>query len=337
MNLTDKALTRTAAKVREHLAAQRTQPASQLLAGLDSILHHTERLARARTKLALCIEKSMSAAQECVRQELASIISTLARELTALAGLAERKAQRMVSLREIIAELQQIGDEFPEWSFSPKAGCLSATTGPIELEGIYLGRFSIQLRLKRPSAATVASPLSVEALEPHPAASDPHVRHPHVQGTSLCAGEATVPLRTALESGRLCDFFMMVRSVLTTYNPESPYVKLEEWDGVACYECGFMASGDDLYWCDCCQRDFCSECFGSCAGCDASLCTGCLSLCSGCELPFCESCMGSCTECGKPFCGSCLEDGLCESCADQEGEEDAEERAQSQACSRSHA
>ncbi len=43
-----------------------------------------------------------------------------------------------------------------------------------------------------------------------------------------------IRIRTALEQGRLCDFFSLVRSILNTYSPDSPYVSLYDWCGVAC-------------------------------------------------------------------------------------------------------
>ncbi len=41
----------------------------------------------------------------------------------------------------------------------------------------------------------------------------------------------------ALTEGRLLDFFMIVRQVLQTYSPDSPYVSLDDWYGRQCSDC----------------------------------------------------------------------------------------------------
>ena len=71
----------------------------------------------------------------------------------------------------------------------------------------------------------------------------------------------------ALAGGRICDFFLLVRSVLTCYNPDSAYVSLDNWHGVSCYECGYTTCPDDLSYCTTCDRDFCSDCASYCRRC----------------------------------------------------------------------
>ena len=61
------------------------------------------------------------------------------------------------------------------------------------------------------------------ALDPHPAALNDAVTHPHVSDERLCTGDAGAAIQAALAAGRVFDFFTLVRSVLVTYNPESPY------------------------------------------------------------------------------------------------------------------
>ena len=59
----------------------------------------------------------------------------------------------------------------------------------------------------------------VVALDPHPAGSDESVTHPHVRDEQLCAGDAAAAIRSALAGGRICDFFLLVRSVLDRIQP----------------------------------------------------------------------------------------------------------------------
>jgi hypothetical protein len=113
--------------------------------------------------------------------------------------------------------------------------------------------------------------------------------------------------------------------VLTTYNPGSPYVSLDNWQGHPCFECGDTVDEDERYWCSGCDHDLCESCISSCHGCDDSRCRNCLSDCPECEEPTCRECLKHCQTCGASCCRSCLEDGLCPSCQQsQEGEPEHE-------------
>jgi len=222
-----------------------------------------------------------------------------------------------LNLRDITRELEQLADEFGPWSFDSDSHVLSVETEPIDLEGIYLGPFAIQLRLNDLSQASRHQPFEIEALDPHPAAGHDHVTHPHVSDGGLCAGDATTPIVTALLQGRLCDFFLIVRQVLTTYNPGSPYVALDQWDGEPCYDCGYRVEGDCRFFCERCGYDFCDECVGSCICCDVLLCRSCLSTCPQCEEPVCDVCLKACAQCSESCCADCLIDELCPNCHEQ--------------------
>ena len=104
----------------------------------------------------------------------------------------------------------------------------------------------------------------IEALDPHPATESEGVTHPHVRDEMLCTGEASSSISAALEAGRIADFFLIVRSVLTTYNPESPYVSLDNWNGEPCVDCGYYLNDDNRYFCEECEEHFCDECMSGC-------------------------------------------------------------------------
>jgi len=70
----------------------------------------------------------------------------------------------------------------------------------------------------------------------------------------VCEGDGAAAIKAALEEGRLCDFFSMVGSILNTYNPDNPYVALSDWDGVACYECGYVMDYESSYYCTYCDN-----------------------------------------------------------------------------------
>ena len=99
---------------------------------------------------------------------------------------------------------------------------------------LYFGPFEIRLDWRQLGSAT---PYRVVALDPHPAAKDTDVTHPHVQEEQLCEGEGRSAVRAALAEGRLYDFFLLVSQLLHTYGRGSAYVELDNWDGIPCDDC----------------------------------------------------------------------------------------------------
>jgi hypothetical protein len=202
-------------------------------------------------------------------------------------------------------ELRQIEDEFVEFSIDWRKKAVSATTGPITLRDVYLGSFSIQFHWERLLHQPDVSCFDVVALDPHPAAANDRVTHPHVKDRSLCAGDASVPISKALEQGRLADAFCLARSVLEHYNPTSPHVSLDEWEGTDCHDCGRSVRDDDRWCCEGCDCNFCDDCIGNCACCDATRCHGCLMRCDACEESCCARCLESCSGSGQECCRHC--------------------------------
>ena len=240
---------------------------------------------------------------------------------------------------QIAGELIQIEDEFGDWEYRPREQLLKVTTDPIQLDDIRLGPFSINVelnvihRLGNQHGVTGHHPFKVIALEPNTAAGNNHITHPHVSDDRLCTGESTNAVKSALLEGRLADFFLIVRSLLQTYNPDSPYVSLDVWRGTECHECSERVREDDRYYCEDCQHDVCNDCMSSCAACGDSSCYGCLINCKHCEDYHCHGCMKQCSECDQKCCTGCLDEGLCPPCVDykesqQDDIEDIEEQDQ---------
>src|ERR1700678_3940608 len=100
--------------------------------------------------------------------------------------------------------------------------------------------------------------------------------HPHVQSGALCAGDATSPIASALKEGRLADAFLAVNSVLHNYNPSSPYVAIEDWEGTRCSDCECLVDADRRYFCHGCENRVCDECSRCCEVCDDVYCLNCL-------------------------------------------------------------
>jgi hypothetical protein len=152
----------------------------------------------------------------------------------------------------------------------------------------------------------------VVALDPNPAAANNEVFHPHLNGTSLCAGDALVPIQHALEQGRLADAFCLVRSVLNHYNAESSYVGLDRWGGSECHDCGDVVRDDDHVACAACGYEFCLDCSHECVFCRASFCRECLSECAVCEKLCCNECLRACQISRRACCAGCIQ--ACSEC-----------------------
>lgn len=233
------------------------------------------------------------------------------------------------NLADIFAELIQIEQEFGEIKFDSNEKTLSITTEPITLNDIPLGPFEIQLAIDQISKLYSDAPYRIIALEPNPAGSNEDVTHPHVSSERLCEGDGHVAIRSAIEHGRFCDFFTMAINILQTYNPDSPYISLDDWEGASCYDCGSTVSDDDRYYCEYCDRDYCSECSSYCQKCDTTVCLGCAYECPSCNEPVCRNCTAKCGDCEQTFCKDCLdEEGLCQDCQEQRKESENEEQEQ---------
>ncbi|MHC4093222.1 MAG: hypothetical protein ACYSVY_23630 [Planctomycetota bacterium] len=222
---------------------------------------------------------------------------------------------------EVRADLQELANEFEDVGWDRHR--LWVTTESIVLEDVYLGPFQIRLRLDRIANPTAdGDDFDVVAVDPNPAGGNGEVTHPHVSGGRLCQGDATGPIRLAVQQGRLVDFFQLVHSVLRTYNSASPFVRLDEWDGVRCAECGAGVSSEATVCCGACGDDYCDECSSYCPACDETRCAACLIECRGCGESSCDSCLSACEGCSaRGFCGSCLvpcqqceREGFCDLC-----------------------
>jgi hypothetical protein len=222
-------------------------------------------------------------------------------------------------VRDVLEELLQAEEEFEGLRYYPEDQILAVVTDAVELEGVYLGDFEVQLHIPALGDPNFRSLYRVVALDPHPSVRNEAVTHPHISEERLCAGDAGAAIDTALAGGRICDFFILVRSVLTNYNRDSAYVTLENWDGAACHDCGSMMGEDDTYYCTSCDNDFCGECSSCCSRCDETTCLGCLEQCPICEDSVCGSCMTRCPECGERLCRRCREEARCP-CLEEEPE-----------------
>jgi len=289
----------------------------ELLNQLKSLSSCLGEVAVQSRKLAVSVQHSwLYSAQTCC-SSIGRSAEDMSYYLSRLKQLADKPVQEVPKLSAIFEELKQLQQEFGQIDFNKETNTLSVITEPITLQEVYLGPFEIKLELNRLSDFYRSSPYYCVALDPHPAATSEEVTHPHVSNDKLCEGEGYPAIRAALEQGRLCDFFTIVRGILNTYSPDSPYVRLDEWDGTACYDCGHVVDNENSYWCTFCDQSFCEDCSSSCRSCNETVCNSCSQLCAYCEESVCPNCIEECSKCKRLYCSSCLEEGLCPNCKEE--------------------
>ena len=302
--LTIRLLTRLAARLQQ--AWTRLLPGPAPASGLlGSWQEQRRRLESAERLLVSARRRGLLLAQERLRgdwlRHLRRLL-TLGQDLTAQLGAT---TPPVPSPRAFLAELRQLQAEFGSLSVDWRHHALAVTTQSITLQGLALGPFQIALHWDRLVSGSDSSCFEVLALEANPSAADDRVIHPHVRNGHLCAGDANTPMCKALAEGRLADAFWLVHGVLAHYNPGSAHVRLEEWSGAQCHDCGDSLAEDDAYSCEACQESYCPECIGSCEHCRRTRCSGCLERCDCCEGHCCSRCLRSLPESGRSLCPVC--------------------------------
>ena len=274
--------------------------------------------------------------QPGLKEELQRGLRNLTQQIGTLDAFYEVVHYEELSFRHWFEEVEQIHQEFDNVTFVPEEGKLRVETPVITLGEICLGAFVIDFKKK--GYGISIHHFEIEALQPEPASTDAASTHPHVKDGELCAGDAKVPIRAALEAGRLTDAFLLIQSVMQTYNSRSAYVKLDQWYGVACSDCSHTIDPDDSYSCHGCEHPLCDQCYSSCSSCSTTYCPECIQGCSSCKSSYCEACLEPSERNGKPLCRDCRtscgrcgnvvstdeideEQAVCLDCVDEDEEE----------------
>ena len=278
-------------------------------------------------------------------------------------GLANR-VREIRELREPTYQdmLFQARDLFTYYgdSIRYRSGSLTQTTERIEIEGIVLGRFEIQLCL-RDIASDGHKCFRAIALDPNPSSSNCSVTHPNVQDECICFGtDAGSMVGQALKEGRLLSAFMTTNAILNTGGGD-PYVSIEAWDESSEYDThceiceGRFDRENEGAYCDYCSHYVCDNHSSYCeGGCDVACCSSCVhdayfsyvtrdGTTSTRSAGFCDECAGPCDQCGNRWSSQEIKeypgtsDSLCTLCTNKrslddeqrqkEEEESAEEAA----------
>src|ERR1022692_4079445 len=274
------------------------------------------------------------------QDQFCAVLRTLAQSLESMQAKMLLPPQPIPSLKDLLDELQNLDKEFDDVVFDKKP-YFDVRTEPIRLEDIELGRFAIRWHWPRMANGVHSDCFDIIALDPKPAKGSSDVTHPHVRSRSLCVGDAALPLKSALAQGRLTDAFQIIHSVLKTYNKDSAYASLDDWDGVSCWNCGCSTGEDDRSCCDSCEQDVCSDCISSCKHCDRYHCDSCQTRCDVCndsccsrclktsdpsKLSCCKDCLRTCTECEAEVASSEFDNDseLCPTCLENHDSADAD-------------
>jgi len=327
----------TALRLQNYLGRAPEAYHRQLESAAENLAEHARQLQRQVELGRVARDRGWAAAtahvEEAAHHELIQLERAVQQAISQGAAYSSRY-QRMVqpTLRESFEDLRQLQEEFEDVQLELVEGSISVTTEPIELEGVFLGPFEIRLVLDQLGNAADARAFEIIALDPHPAATNESVTHPHVQDQKLCAGDAAATISMSLRAGRLCDAFLAINAVLNTYNPHSPYVALDNWSGIACSDCGAIIDEDEAYYCEGCEQDFCGDCINSCGCCEASRCRGCLEEDRESEVLCCSGCQEHCGECRRMVDTDSFdqESGLCPGCLERRREQEQAETPESE-------
>ncbi len=247
-----------------------------------------------------------------------------------------------ISLRQAIEEIRVISTSWQDVNY--RNGILSLITERIKLqdenEKVELGQFVISLNLCNPMDE---EGLNIKGDGDHN--SDRGYYHPHVSSGMLCTGDGGVLMTNAILQGRLEDYFVVVDTILKTYNHEDSHESLRQWydpereDEFLCEYCddwrdnenaSFCNNCDNTY-CDTCEKGgdychkcdewYCEECSSNCTDCGNVMCDQCAVKCESCQEPHCQSCIRSCCNCAEQYCPACLKaciqcgDNMCDECS----------------------
>jgi len=305
----DKTVLRTALRIHDRLTESEPEPLSvaMLHATANLCLNLGRRIQKAEAR-------GWNAAPQCLRCELETSLDQLRDCVVDVRRwLAPAPPSLVMPVPHIYSDLLALQQEFDDVKIDLHRLKITCRTSPVELEDVYLGPFDIVLYLDGLGSSDT---YEVVAIDPFPAASNDNVTHPHVDGDRLCEGEARASIKNALWQARLFDFFLIVRQTLQTYNPESAYVELGQWNGQRCEDCdGFS---EDMFTCERCAASVCGDCTSDCVGCGSIACSACKTSCAACHDPSCSKCLTPCDTCKDSICQECSNNGQCPECERKE-------------------
>lgn len=285
-------------------------------------LQHQSELLRLQRQAEKAQQRGWWAAAHCVRQELSTRGQWFVNDLQRFViEVQTRSDEPCATVGDIYRDVLALMAEFKYVHVDRPETTVSVVTERIILNEIDLGPFEV---IWNWSLLGEGEELRVVPLEPNPAGENEDVCHPHVRDNALCLGDASLPLERAFQAGRLFDAFLILRQVLQTYNPQSAYVRLADWNGGSCELCDASMSEDEGGHCERCQTVLCEECLRFCIRCGDGLCPDCRKTCLSCHEPVCSRCRPVVTGPQSQLCQYCYDE---EMAADEDSAEDEDPAA----------
>ncbi|MHC4521078.1 MAG: hypothetical protein ACYTAS_20995, partial [Planctomycetota bacterium] len=202
----DKELVRVAAMIQGALWQLRQSRYMRCAVQLSLFAGTMQKLIRASRRLATALSRDWFSAAEHSCKSVSKQLGEIPFLVSNIQSLLDRRRREVPNLSGIAAELWALQQEFDDVEFNGEEKALCVVTDPITLEDIYLGRFRIALYLHSLRELYQRVPYFVMAIDPHPAATDDAVTHPHVSNDVVCEGDGAAAIKAALEVGRLVDF-----------------------------------------------------------------------------------------------------------------------------------
>jgi len=214
--------------------------------------------------------------------------------------------------------LNGIKADFRDWRVERRTNgwVLVVETHPVKIADprydvvVNFGPFNIELILSQ-LARGVSKPYIITALEPN--LSENHT-HPHIRTNVLCEGTGESMIRKALQVGDIQSFLIIVSQILSTYNPASPYLRLEHWSKNLPRgphprphaDFGIDESSDSI--CPICEDEVGDP--YNCTLCGDTVCEECNSYCSTHETTICGRCRDRLRSSDGVGCPNCSDLGI---------------------------
>lgn len=266
-----------------------------------------------------------------------SIVERVIGEITEAVDHAKNASEMLPlypSVETIMKDLDAIEGDFVKWIYDGFRNVLTIRTDEITLthpsEGfrVYFPGFDINLKLNNIAehAEPVYSITAERAVYPDRAATREFI-HPHVRNNSLCEGAGSEAAELFITRGLLQDFVVLINQILSTYNPDSPHLRLAYWTDDA-WEEGMRDEDDGYDTCGRCGERRHRDDMSYCDDCDTFYCGGCSSWCDKGERLLCHECIdsrhndhrGCCDHAGGEGC-LLWENDACQSCDDVPSDE----------------
>lgn len=220
----------------------------------------------------------------------------------------------------LIEDLKAVKEEFGNLLYDQEESCMVVFSKDITFDDVNLGSFELRIPIN-----LIGSSTTVVARTPNYPVVDEETTHPHIQNNEMCLGNGRNQFYDAIQQGRVLDAFTTLNSILITYNLNSAYVEIENWninseDYTECNDCGDSTHVEETNTCEDCESCYCNHCIHGCDVCDGMKCEYCMNnKCSICkDKRLCKDCTHECQICDAIFCEECMsnstEEQTCANC-----------------------